>query len=64
MDEFYRDQILMDSLINEIKITKEVNSEHTVKLLESYLGKKFTYMILEICEGDLRKELSSHKFTE
>lgn len=36
----------MDSLKGEIQITTEVNSEHTVKMLDAKIGKKYTYIIL------------------
>lgn len=32
-----------------------VNSEHTVQMLNYKIGKYYTYMILELCDGDLRK---------
>lgn len=41
----------------------EVNSEHTVKMIDAKIGKAYTYIILEICDTDLRKELASKKFT-
>jgi serine/threonine protein kinase len=58
MDEFNKDAMLMESLKGEIKVTQEVNSEHTVKMIAHKIGKKYTYMILEICDTDLRKELA------
>lgn len=33
-------------------------------MIEAKIGKKYTYIILEICDTDLRKELSSRKFTQ
>jgi hypothetical protein len=38
--------MLMESLKGEIQITMEVNSEHTVKMLDAKIGKKYTYIIL------------------
>lgn len=63
MEEFNRDPTLMSSLKGEIQITMEVNSEHTVKMLEAKIGNVYTYIILELCDTDLRKELATRKFT-
>ena len=40
-----------------MNIMKEVSSNHTVQLFESYVGKRFSYMVLELCETDLRKKM-------
>jgi len=42
----------------------EVNSEHTVKMIDAKIGKNYTYILLELCDTDLRKELASKKFSE
>jgi calcium-dependent protein kinase len=64
MEEFNKDPTLMASLKGEIQITLDVNSEHTVQMIEAKIGHHFTYIILEICDTDLRKELASRKFSE
>lgn len=64
MEEFNRDPTLMASLKGEIAVQQDVNSDYTVKMIESRIQSHYTYMILEICDSDLRKELASHKFTE
>ena len=64
MDDFNKDPTLMASLKGEIQITMDVNSEHTVQMIEAKIGHHFTYIILEICDTDLRKELVSRKFSE
>lgn len=64
MDEFNSDPTLMTSLKGEIQITMDVNSEHTVQMIEAKIGHRFTYIILEICDTDLRKEMASRKFSE
>lgn len=33
-------------------------------MISHHIGKHFTYIILELCDSDLRKELTKHKFTE
>lgn len=58
MDEFNRDPSLMTSLKGEIAVTSEVKSPFIVQLIASKIGHKFTYMILELCDSDLRKELA------
>lgn len=50
-------QYLLDSLVNEIQIMKEVNSTHTVRLFDSHIGQGFSYMVLELCDSDLRKKM-------
>lgn len=54
----------MESLKGEIAITMDVNSDYTVRMLDAKIQHRFTYMVLEICDTDLRKELASRKFTE
>lgn len=54
----------MESLKGEIAITMDVNSDYTVRMLEAKIQHRFTYLVLEICDTDLRKELASRKFTE
>ena len=39
-------QYLLDALINEMNIMKEIASEHTVRLYDSYVGQNYSYMIL------------------
>ena len=58
-------EYLLDALVNEMNIMKEVASDHTVRLFDSYVGKNYSYMILELCDSDLRKkmETSTHCFT-
>lgn len=41
----------------------DVTSPNTVKMLSYQIGKKYTYIALELCDSDLRKELASRKFT-
>lgn len=53
----------MNSLKGEISITLDCNSDHTVNMVEFKVGHNFTYMVLELCESDLRKELSTRKFS-
>lgn len=64
MDEFNKDPTLMESLKGEIQITMDVNSDHTVRMVDAKLQHHYTYMVLELCDTDLRKELASRKFTE
>lgn len=64
MEEFNHDPMLMASLKGEIDITMDVNSEHTVRMIEAKIGTRYTYIILELCDTDLRKELASRKFSE
>lgn len=63
MDEFNKDPMLMSALKGELEITAAVQSPYTVKMMGSKIGQKFTYMILELCDLDLRKELASKKLT-
>lgn len=53
----------MAALKGEISITSDVNSDHTVKMIAYKMGHHFTYIILELCDSDLRKELTNHRFT-
>ncbi len=55
MEEFNKDPTLMAALKGEISITSDVNSEHTVKMIAYQMGHHFTYIILELCDSDLRK---------
>jgi len=64
MEEFNNDPTLMASLRAEIDITIDVNSEHTVRMVEAKIGNRYTFIILELCDTDLRKELASRKFSE
>lgn len=64
MEEFNKDAGLMEALKGEISITSDVNSEYTVKMIAHQMGNRFTYIILELCDSDLRKELTNHRFTE
>lgn len=64
MEEFNREPSLMASLKGEINVTMDVNSPYTVKMIDYRIGKRFTYMILELCDSDLRKELATRKFQE
>ena len=45
----------MDSLKAEILITESVKSPFSVKMCASQIGYHHTYMILELCDSDLRK---------
>lgn len=63
MADFNRDPTLMASLKGEIQITMDVNSEHTVRMIDAKIGHNYTYIVLEICDTDLRKELASRRFT-
>ena len=45
----------MKSLKGEIAVTSDVNSEHTVKMIAYQIGHRYTYIILELCDSDLRK---------
>ena len=38
---------------NEIKIMKELNNDHIVKLYDSFEDKEFLYMVLEYCNGGI-----------
>ena len=42
----------------------DVNSEYTVKMLNYTVGKRFTYIVLELCDSDLGKRIAQIKFTE
>jgi serine/threonine protein kinase len=42
----------------------DVSSEHTVKMIAANIGLNYSYLIFEICDSDLRKELSRRKFSE
>ena len=64
MDIFHKEPMLMKALKGEIAITADCNSEHTVKMIAYQMGHNYTYIILELCDTDLRKEITSHKFTE
>ena len=46
MEEFNRNPTLMAALKGELAITKEVQSPYTVKMMNSQLGHKVTYMVL------------------
>lgn len=63
MEVFNKDPGLMNSLMGEIKITLEVNSDFTVKMLHYTVGNRYTYIILELCDSDLSKRLSQSRFT-
>jgi len=63
MEVFNADPNLMNSLIGEIKITMEVNSEYTVKMINYKVGKLYTYIILELCDSDLSKRMTQSKLT-
>ena len=64
MEEINKDAVLMKSLKGEIEVTNEVRSEHTVGMVAYQIGHRFTYIILELCDSDLRKEMTQHQFTE
>lgn len=64
MDEFNRDPSLMSSLKGEIAVTNEIKSPYTVQMLAFKIGHKTTYMILELCDSDLRDELAKKKIEE
>lgn len=55
MDDFNKDPTLMQALQGEIHITTEVNSQFTVKMIDYKIGHKYTYIVLELCDTDLRK---------
>jgi len=63
MDEFNRDPTLMTALKGEIAVTDAVQSPFTVQMKGYKVGHNFTYMILELCDFDLRKELATKKLT-
>lgn len=39
---------------------KEVASPYTVRLFDSSIGGQWSYMILELCDSDLRKEMEKN----
>lgn len=49
----------LDALKSEIKAMKDLSSEHTVKMYDCQTGPKFTYMVMELCSSDLKKELDT-----
>lgn len=64
MEEFNRDPTLMAALDGEIQITAQAKSPYSVQMLTHRIGHRFTYIVLELCDSDLRKELASRKITE
>jgi calcium-dependent protein kinase len=59
MEKILHDNLL-DSLKGEIDIMKEVASPYTVRLFDSSIGGQWSYMILELCDSDLRKEMEKN----
>lgn len=53
----------MAALKGEIAITQDVKSEYTVEFINFKIGQRFTYIILQLCDYDLRKELATKKLT-
>ena len=43
--------------MNEINVMKELKSLNTVSMIDCKLGKIYTYIVLELCDRDLKKTL-------
>ena len=54
----------MASLDGEIQITSLLKTPYAVQMVAYRMGRRFTYIVLELCDSDLRKELAARKITE
>lgn len=53
----FKDEVMIKALETEIDIMRNLKDEHIVRLEDSLIGPKVTYIILELCDGDLRKKM-------
>lgn len=53
------EQGLQEALRTEIGVMKELNDDHLLRLHDSHFGQKYTYLVLELCDGDLRKKMNA-----
>jgi calcium-dependent protein kinase len=51
---------MLKALTTEIELMKSLKDEHVVRLEDSQIGKKNTYIILELCDSDLRKKMEKN----
>ncbi|CAD8059172.1 unnamed protein product [Paramecium sonneborni] len=51
----FQDKSMLISLETEITVMKQFRHEHIVELIDVFGDDKYTYMIIELCDGDLRK---------
>lgn len=54
----FTDKALIEALKIEIELMKNLNDEHLLKMYESQHGTKYTYLVLELCDGDLRAKMN------
>lgn len=54
----FTDQVLVTALKTEIELMKNLQDEHLLRLHDSHYGGKFTYLVLELCDGDLRAKMN------
>ena len=54
----FTDQTLVTALKTEIELMKNLQDEHLLRLYDSCYGVKYTYLILDLCDGDLRAKMN------
>lgn len=54
----FTDKVLIQALNTEIELMKNLKDEHLLKMQDAEIGKKYTYIVLELCDGDLRKKMN------
>ena len=47
-----------NSILYEIEIIKKLKNRHTIEYIENYLDNDYFYIVMELCESDLEKELN------
>ena len=58
MSVIKRDPFLLEALQNEVKVMKEMKGEHfVIQLHDAHFGKKYAYLIMDLCDSDLRKKM-------
>lgn len=54
-----REENLEEALKIEIQTMRDLKSENTVEMIDAHIGPVYTYIILELCDTDLRKKMVS-----
>lgn len=54
----FTDKVLVAALKTEIELMKNLQDEHLLRLYDSNYGGKYTYLVLELCDSDLRAKMN------
>ena len=56
-----KDPFLLSSLKNEVNVMGEFKGEsYVIQLHEASFGKKYTYLVMDLCDSDLRKKMDKN----